>query len=212
MKPGLTVIAYAPRKAISFACCGAVKYPRFTSPSTVMPRTRIQRLPQISGMELHILAKRDWGSLIFMPVWLAFWTFGGILAVKVLLHPGPSTPRAFFSLWLTFWLLAEVWVIYWWLWTAFGKEIVTIREGALNIKRDILGYGRTRSFSIGSIANLRPSGFFPSNSYWENYLVQLKLAGGTVGFDVQGQIKKFGIQLTEPEAQEVVRELKPYLS
>ena len=57
----------------------------------------------------------------------------------------------------------------------------------------------------------RAIGFFPSNSYWDNYVVQLKLAGGTVGFDVQGQVKKFGIQLTEPEAQEVVRELKPYL-
>jgi len=59
---------------------------------------------------------------------------------------------------------------------------------------------------------LRASGFFPTNSYWGNYLVQLKLAGGTIGFDFQGQIKKFGIQLTEPEAQEVVQELRPHLS
>ncbi len=176
-----------------------------------MPRTRLKQLPTVNGTELHILAKRDWGSLLFTPVWLAFWTFGGIMVMKWLIHPGPSTPRAFLSLWLTFWLLSEVWVIYWWLWTAFGKEIVTIKEGSLGIKRDILGYGRTRSFPIGGVRNLRASGFFPSNSYWDIYLVQLKLAGGTVGFDARGQIKKFGIQLTEPEAQEVVRELKPYL-
>jgi hypothetical protein len=131
--------------------------------------------------------------------------------MRWLIHPGPSTPRAFLSLWLTFWLLAEAWGIYWWLWSAFGKEIVTIKEGSLGIKRDILGYGRTRTFPVGSVTNLRASGFFPSNSYWDNYLVQLKLAGGTVGFDTQGQVKKFGIQLSEPEAQEVVRELKPCL-
>ena len=176
-----------------------------------MPRTRLQRLPTVSGMELHILAKKDWGSLIFIPVWLVFWTFGGITAMKWVIHPGPSTPRAFITLWLAGWLLGEVWAIYWWLWSGFGKEIVTIREGALSIRRDILGYGRTRSFPTGSVKNLRASGFFPSDSYWDNYLVQLKLAGGTVGIDVQGQVKKFGIQLTEPEAQEVVRELKPYL-
>jgi len=176
-----------------------------------MRRTRLQRLPAVSGAELHILAKKDWGSLIFTPVWMVFWTFGGIMAMKWLVHPGPSTPSAFISLWLTFWLLAEVWVIYWWLWTAFGREIVTIREGALSIKRDILGYGRTRSFPVGIVRNLRPSGLFLSSSYWDNYLVQLKLMGGTVGFDVDGQVKKFGIQLTEPEAQEVVRELKPHL-
>jgi hypothetical protein len=168
-------------------------------------------LPTVSGTELYILSKKDWGSLIFIPVWLAFWTFGGITAMKWVIHPGPSTPRAFITLWLAGWLFGEVWAIYWWLWTAFGKEIVTIREGVLSIKRDILGYGRTRSFPVRSIRDLRASGVFPSNSYWENYLVQLKLAGGTVGFEVQGQTKKFGIQLTEPEAQEVVRELKPYL-
>jgi hypothetical protein len=176
-----------------------------------MPRPRVQQLPMVNGTELRILAKRDWGSLIFAPAWLAFWTFGGIMVMKWLIHPGPSTPRAFLGLWLTFWLLAEVWVLYWWLWTAFGKEIVTIREGALGIRRDILGYGRTKSFPIGSVRNLRASGLFPSNSYWDNYLVQLKLAGGTVGFEVQGQVKKFGIQLTEPEAEEVVRDLMPYL-
>jgi hypothetical protein len=157
------------------------------------------------------LAKKDWGSLLFTPVWLTFWTFGGIMAMKWLIHAGPSTPRAFLSLWLTFWLLAEGWAIYWWLWSTLGKEIVTIREGVLGIRRDTLGYGRTRSFPIGSVRNLRASGFFPSNSYWDNYLAQLKLAGGTVGFDVQDQAKKFGIQLTEPEAQQVVRDLKPYL-
>ena len=176
-----------------------------------MPRSRLQRLPTVNGTELHILAKKDWGSLIFIPVWLSFWTFGGITAMKWLVHPGPSTPRAFFALWLAFWFLGEVWAIYWWFWTAFGKEIVTIREGALSIKRDILGYGRIRSFPVGSVRNLRPSGVFPSKSYWENYLVQLKLVGGTVGFDVDGQVKKFGIQLTEPEAQEVVQELKSHL-
>jgi hypothetical protein len=176
-----------------------------------MPRSRLQRLQTASGTELHILAKKDWGSLIFIPVWLAFWTYGGITAIKWVIHPGPSTPRAFITFWLAGWMLGEMWAIYWWLWSGFGKEIVTIREGMLSIRRDILGYGRTRSFPIGIVKDLRPSGFFPSDSYWENYLVQLKLADGTVGIDVQGQVKKFGVQLTEPEAQEVVQELKPYL-
>src|SRR5260370_36904333 len=79
-----------------------------------MPRTRLQRLPTVSGTELHILAKKDWGSLIFIPVWLAFWTFGGITAMKWVIHPGPSTPRAFITFCLAGWLLGAVWAIYWW--------------------------------------------------------------------------------------------------
>jgi hypothetical protein len=176
-----------------------------------MAGSRIEIVPAPTGAEIYILAKRDWGALIFLPVWLAFWTFGGVMAMKWVVHPGPNTPRAFISLWLVGWLLGEVWAGYWWLWIAFGKEIVNVREGALNIKRDVLGYGRNRSYNLGSIENLRASGFFPSNSYWENSLAQMKLAGGTVGFDYEGRIRRFGIQLTEPEAKELVRYLKPYI-
>lgn len=102
-----------------------------------MTQTRVQRLPVVNGVELHILAKRDWGSLIFVPVWLIFWTFGELTAMKWVIHPGPSTPRAFISLWLVGWLLGEVLAIYSWLWAAFGKEIVTIKEGSLNVRRDV---------------------------------------------------------------------------
>jgi hypothetical protein len=173
---------------------------------------RVKKLPSLTGIVLHINARRKWGSLVFLPVWLAGWTVGGIMAMKWVLYPGPSTPRAFISLWLAGWALGAVGTICSWFWTAFGKEIVQIREGNLTIKRDILGRGRTRSFPIGTVSNLRASGLFPSSSYWDNYLAQLKLGGGTIGFDSQGQTHRLGIQLTESEAQNVVQELSSYLS
>jgi hypothetical protein len=172
---------------------------------------RVQKQSSTIGDEIHIAAKKEWWSLVFLPVWLAGWTFGGITAMKWILHPGPSTPRAFISLWLLGWALGESWAVYQWFWTAFGKEIVQIKEGNITIKRDILGRGRSRSFPIGSVTNLRASGIFPSSSYWDNYLVQMRLLGGTVAFDSQGRTQRFGIQLTETEAQHVVQELKPYL-
>jgi hypothetical protein len=58
--------------------------------------------------------------------------------MRWVIHPRPSTPRAFISLWLVGWLLGECWAIYSWFWTAFGEEIVQIKEGSLTIKRDIL--------------------------------------------------------------------------
>lgn len=173
---------------------------------------RVHTLLALTGFELHINARRKWGSIIFLPFWLAGWTYGGIMAMKWILYPGPSTSRAFISIWLVGWALGEGWAIYQWFWTAFGKEIVQIREGNLTIKRNILGRGRMRIFPIGTVSNLRASGLFPSSSYWENYLAPLKLGGGMIGFDSQGQTHRFGIQLTESEAQNVVQELKPYVS
>src|ERR1700720_4310258 len=104
-------------------------------------RDRVQKLQSLSGIELQITSKKEWGSLIFLPVWLVGWTFGGIMAMKWILRPGPSTPRGFISLWLLMWALAEAWTTYQWLWAAFGREIVQVKEGDLSIKRDILGYG-----------------------------------------------------------------------
>jgi hypothetical protein len=55
--------------------------------------------------------------------------------------------------------------------------------------------------SGGMSENLRASGVFPSASYWANLLIQMRLSGGTVGFDSHGRTQKFGIQLTESEAR-----------
>ncbi len=172
---------------------------------------RVHKLLSPTGFGIYITAKKEWWSLMFLPVWIAGWTFGGLMAMKWVLHPGPSTPIAFISLWLLGWALGEGWAIYQWFWTAFGKEVVQIREGDLTIKREILGRGRTRTFPIGSVTDLRASGIFPSSSYWDNYLVQMRLRGGTVAFDSQGRTQRFGIQLTESEAQQVVQELRSYL-
>src|SRR5712692_10013389 len=104
---------------------------------------RVHKLSSLTGNGIYITARKEWWSLIFLPVWIAGWTFGGIMAMKWILHPGPSTPIAFISLWLLGWALGEGWAIYQWFWTAFGKEIIQIREGGLTVKRDILGRGRS---------------------------------------------------------------------
>ena len=172
---------------------------------------RVLKLPSTTGLQLHILARKEWGGLILLPVWIAFWAFAVVLVMKWILHPGPSTPRGFLGFWLAAWILGGAWAVYQWLWIAFGKEVVEVKEGSLTIKRNILGYGGTRSVPLGSITNLRASGIFPSTSSLENYLTQMKLRGGTIGFESQGQTVRFGIQLTESEALEVVQELKPWV-
>jgi hypothetical protein len=157
------------------------------------PSDRIIRMPSVTSVEVHIVAKRVWSSLLFLPVWLTFWTFGGLMAMKWVAHPKPSTPRLFISIWLVDWAFGETWAIYQWFRTAFGREIVKVSEGTLTIKRDILGRGKTKTFPVGRVMNLRASGFFPSDSYWENYLANLKLAGGTVDFDSEDKTHRFGI-------------------
>jgi hypothetical protein len=58
-----------------------------------MAGSRVESMPVPTGTEVYIFAKKDWGTLIFLPVWLAFWTFGGLMAMKWVAHPGPNTPE-----------------------------------------------------------------------------------------------------------------------
>jgi len=173
--------------------------------------SRVSNLPSINGVELHIRAQKDWGSLIFLPLWLTFWTFGGLKAMSWVVEPRSSAPNAFIALWLVGWACGEVWATYTWFWIAFGKEIVQLKEGSLDVKRDVLGFGRNRRFPLSAVKNLRASGIFPSSSNWENMLIQMRLRGGTVAFDDGEKTIRFGIQLSEPESREVVDALRPWL-
>ncbi len=113
--------------------------------------------------------------------------------------------------WLCLWLLAEVFAVYTFFWMVAGAEIVTVDQRQLVIKRDIFGQGLTRAFALHELSNLRASGHFGSMFSWTYNLEYWGLAGGTVAVDWRGKTQRFGIQLSEAEAQTVVHQLKEYL-
>jgi hypothetical protein len=54
----------------------------------------------IGGPAVRIRAPRNWGALIFLPIWLAGWTFGGVLAIGAFFRE----PQLFLGVWLIGWL------------------------------------------------------------------------------------------------------------
>jgi hypothetical protein len=114
--------------------------------------------------------------------------------------------------WLVFWAAAGLWTAYVCLWMAFGRELVTVSYGNLILKMDILGYGRSKVFPVSQVLNLRASGLFGSflqgwSGTWNAY----GLSGGVIAFESGGKTHRFGIQLEEDEAQEVVAQLAKHL-
>lgn len=126
------------------------------------------------------------------------------------------TPGNQHSSWYCGWLrghYGELFVPYAWLWNAFGKEVVTVRVGTLVLKRDILGFGRSRVFPVSEISHLRASGLFGSSFLrgWAGGLNYWGLSGGVIVFESGGKTHRFGIHLEEDEARHVVEELVKYL-
>lgn len=130
----------------------------------------------------------------------------------VVAGPHSGQPALFMVLWLVGWAFGELFVPYAWLWNAFGKEVVTVRVGTLVLKRDILGFGRSRVFPVSEISHLRASGLFGSFLLgWAGGLNYWGLSGGVIVFESGGKTHRFGIHLEEDEARQVVAELVRYL-
>lgn len=160
------------------------------------------------GYQISIASKKNWWMLLFLPLWLAGWTQGGVLEIRSLLDPHSGQPALFMVLWLVLWAFAELFVAYAWLWNAFGKEVVTVRLGNLVLKRDILGFGRSRLFPVSEISHLRSSGLFGSFRLgWAGTLNFWGLSGGMIAFESGRKTHRFGIHLEEDEATQVVAEL-----
>jgi hypothetical protein len=157
---------------------------------------------------VHIRALRNWGILLFIPLWLSGWTYGGIVAISSLI----SHPESFLAFWLVGWLFGEVFAALAWLWAAFGKEVVLIQQGTLTISKRIGGVQLARRYPLHEVRNIRASGWYGSPTSFSESLRPWGLSGGTVAFDHQGKPVRFGIGLSEEEAREVATELAPYLS
>jgi len=172
---------------------------------------RVSCLDQGVDFEIRIAMRRHWFMLLFLPLWLAGWTVGGVAAFKAIFSEGFSADKWFLVVWLVGWIFGEFFAAYVWLWHAFGKEIVRVGSGILAIKRDILGLGPVRSFQTMEISDLRAAGYFGNTRSWSSGMAQWGISGGTVAFDYRAKTRRFGIQLEEREAREVVERLRPHL-
>jgi len=150
--------------------------------------------------------------LLLAPVLLIIMALIGVLAVSWL-QPSFWPQDVFMAFWLVFLAAYGLGIAYLWLWIAFGKELVTVRQGNLILKKDIMGFGRRKVFPVSEVSNLRANG--PFGSRVENLPTQidyLGFRGGVIAFESRGKTHKFGIQLEEQEAREVFAKLAQRLT
>ena len=104
--------------------------------------------------------------------------------------------------------MGELFVLYAFLWGAFGKELIISEHGILKIKRSIFGYGPLKKYELSKICNLRASGFFATTMSWNFNMAYWGITGGTVAFDYENKSRRFGINLNEEDANQLVKTMK----
>jgi hypothetical protein len=175
-------------------------------------KSRLEFATTADGYRLTIPTKRYWAFRILGPFWLVAWWGSAVAFIVVSFQGGPDWPPVGLMLpVLLFWIIFSGLYSYWILWQIAGKEIVTIAGGQMTIKRDVLGFGRTRAYPVAQIRNLRASGLFGSFYSWSGMMKLYGFKGGVVAFENGDTTQRFGVHLEEPEALQVVENLQAHL-
>jgi hypothetical protein len=148
-------------------------------------------------------ARRNPLILLFLAGWLVGWCFGEANALRELQGGSAREGSLFLTVWLILWTLGGVFAVYAWLWTAFGKEIVSIQQGALAIKREVLGFGRSREYDLIHIKRLRVA---QPTSWSRNGATGSSL--GRIAFDYGAKTIRFAGGVDETEALTIISELR----
>ena len=172
-------------------------------------RVRITR--ELAGITAQVKARRHAFLTIFLPIWLTLWTIGGIVAMTTVITGTDRQP--FLLLWLAGWLIGETMALVVFLWTTFGEELISIRNGIFTYQRHVFGIGPKRECPVHEVFNVRAAGFFGPLDGFNSALVQYGMTGGTVAVDNKhGEAIRFGIALNEYEAQNLAAALQPYFA
>jgi hypothetical protein len=178
------------------------------------PRAVTASIP--GGIRVAVQTPKKLFALIFLPVWLTGWAFGEAVAIRTLLGAGSAqfsrpTPTGFLAVWLLIWTVGGALVLASFLWMAFGRETLEISGGTLRVRREAVRIGRTWSYDLAHVRNVRwsPAPFNPFS--WNASLRHWGFGNGVVGFDYGASTVRVLPGLEEAEANGIISALQTYV-
>jgi hypothetical protein len=159
-------------------------------------------------LEIIISGKIPQNQFIVLSVWLVLWTIAGLYVLSQLFAAQPNEIRIFIFVWLIFWVYFEYKVVTAWLWRKYGREIFRIQKDNAELRFELLNGGKSnefRSSEIEKISNLEPQkGLFIKN-YFSSYWV---VGGESISIEYQGKLYLFGRQISQQDADLLIRRIK----
>lgn len=142
------------------------------------PRFKIE--PGPTGERIRVPARRKVFALAFLPIWLAGWTVGGILALNEFIE----TREPFLAMWLVAWGVGWVVAAGIVAWMIGGAEILRVSGGDLEIGHSLFGWTRSRFYRAADIRDLKAAEAAPFMDQFQLQLPMLmKAKWGSVKFN-----------------------------
>jgi hypothetical protein len=174
------------------------------------PRFTLTDEPE--GVRITIPIKRRWLFLAFSAVFLCPWAFALLATLRALLGPGKTGPPFLFLVfWLSAWVLGGASVGWACLWNLAGREVVLLRAGAIIVRHEVWGIGRSKEFDLTSVRDLRASAE-PYNPWGFSSGMGLWMGAKSAAFDYGASTYRFGPGLEEAEAKTLVELIRKRLN
>lgn len=142
--------------------------------------------------------------------WIFAWTFCGAVFIAQLFLGGTKEFKLAMFVMTVFWLYYEYRIGRVWMWRRKGFELIKIEDGKLSYKRSVNKFGKLYEYYIDNISDLervetkRSIGAELGNSFWV-------MGGERIHFHYQKHDVKFGVQLSDEEANKLLKYLKEML-
>jgi hypothetical protein len=172
-----------------------------------IPSARSSVLDTPDGLIINIPAPRTWYAILFLGFWLCGWAFGEVAVIRELVIGKFKGSSLFLIGWLGAWTVGGAAAIYFWSWMIAGHEIVSLTPTLLGVRRDILGFGRSREYDLPSVKNLRIDRAPIYNNLSSTNLSR-SMFGSTIAFDYGAKTFRFGGGIDEAEASQLIERLK----
>jgi hypothetical protein len=160
-----------------------------------------------SGIELIIPAKKNWFVVPFLCFWLIGWTVGIVMVSKTMFSVAKSGPPLLFLIvWTTMWTLGGCAVIYYLVWSLFGKEIITVGNGLLTITKKGAMFSKPKNYDLAYISNMIAKEQPLYTQGRNNFRTMMNR--GTICFEYGMKTIRFGDALDEAEARHIIELLR----
>lgn len=97
-------------------------------------------------------------------------------------------------------------------WNVLGKEIIDINRNEIVVRQTIFGVGLRQTYQLSQVRNLRRSLTEPALFTWERSMQFWGFTGGSIAFDYQGRVCRFGLLLSKEDADVLVTKITQYLT
>ena len=171
---------------------------------------RIQLSNDRKTLEIPSIA--DATKLKILMVWFILWTISGMIVFTQFFVPTSRDVKVWYAVWMAFWAYFEYKASVLLSYRRKGKEILQFSESGFTFRRDINGRGIDKVYERAEIKNIRTVDFKDKKVIARVQPLYWNMGYETVLVDYKGKDEALGLQLTEEEAQQVVKIMKQRLN